>query len=58
MTGGIINYVVANDNFVSEDVGGFSFPCSSCLYRHEEVTDEPCNSCGHNTNSVQPKEDK
>ncbi len=57
MTGGILNYVVANDNFVSDDVGVFSFPCCACLYRHENVSDEPCNTCGHNVNSEPPKDE-
>jgi hypothetical protein len=48
------DYIVKSDKFVFDEddrIGGLAFPCKICIHRHGSDRDEPCRSCGHNSNA-------
>ena len=49
-------YVVQRDKFSIATDGSvgwsLSFPCCSCQHQHKRDTEEPCQTCDHNANSI------
>lgn len=46
----LVEYIVKRDHFKEdEEIGGFSFPCNVCQYRHGKHDDMPCRVCDHNS---------
>ena len=47
------DYEVNNDKFEAYE-NPFCFPCHACKHRFRAFKQEPCRSCGHNANAVNP----